>query len=114
MAAQDPVCNYAGYTGPTMRVGVQAWYTVARFGLSVGRFAPSGKRRELYSCTMYDAGKGIRTRDYYDDMVAPERDALIIRLLCKGWSQAQDARRLALLQQGVSRALQRIAEGRLG
>jgi hypothetical protein len=31
-------------------------------------------RRELYSCTMYDAGKGIRTRDYYDDMVAPERD----------------------------------------
>ena len=23
---------------------------------------------------MYDAGKGIRTRDYYDDMVAPERD----------------------------------------
>jgi hypothetical protein len=41
----------------------------------VGRFAPSGKRRELYSCTMYDAGKGIRTRDYYDDMVAPGRDA---------------------------------------
>jgi hypothetical protein len=63
---------------------------------------------------MYDAGKGIRTRDYYDDMVAPERDALIIRLRCKGWSQAQDARRLALLQQGVSGALQRFAEGRFG
>jgi hypothetical protein len=63
---------------------------------------------------MYDAGKGIRTRYYYDDMVAPERDALIVRLRCEGWSQAQDARRLALLQQGVSRALQRISEGRLG
>jgi len=62
---------------------------------------------------MYDAGKVIRTRDYAD-MVAPERDALIIRLRCKGWSQAQDARRLALLQQGVSGALQRIPEGRLG
>jgi hypothetical protein len=37
---------------------------------------------------MYDAGKGIRTRDYYSDMVAPERDALITRLRCKGWSQA--------------------------
>jgi hypothetical protein len=37
---------------------------------------------------MYDAGKGIRTRDYCDDMVAPERDALIIRLRCKGWSHA--------------------------
>jgi transcriptional regulator len=63
---------------------------------------------------MYDAGKGIRTRYYYDDMVAPERDALIVRLRCKGWSQAQAARRLALLQQGVSRALQSISEGRLG
>ena len=104
----------SGYSGPTMRLVYQAWYTVTRCGLSVGRFAPSGARRELYCCTMYDAGKGIRTRDYYDDMVAPERDALIIRLRCKGWSQAQDAHRLALLQQGVSRALQRIAEGRLG
>lgn len=69
-----------------MRLVYQAWYTVARFGLSVGRFAPSGTRRELYSCTMYDAGKGIRTGYYYDDMVAPERDALIVRLRCKGWS----------------------------
>lgn len=97
-----------------MRLVYQTWYTVARFGLSVERFAPFGTRRELYSCTMYDAGKGIRTRDCHDDMVAPERDALIIRLRCKGWAQAQDARRLALLQQGVSRALHRIAEGRLG
>jgi hypothetical protein len=97
-----------------MRLVYQAWYTVARFGLSVGRFAPSGTRRELYSCTMYDAGKGIRTGYYYDDMVAPERYALIVRLRCKGWPQAQDVRRPGLLQQGASRALQRIAQGRLG
>jgi hypothetical protein len=57
---------------------------------------------------MYDAGKGIRTRDYYDYMVAPERDALIIRLRCKGWSKVQDAHRLARLQRGVSGALQRL------
>jgi hypothetical protein len=63
---------------------------------------------------MHDAGRGIRTGYYYDDMVVPERDTLIVRLRCKGWFQAQDARRLALLQQGFSRALQRIAEGRLG
>ena len=37
---------------------------------------------------MYDAGKGIRTRDHYDEMVAPERDALIVGLRCTGWSQA--------------------------
>jgi hypothetical protein len=37
---------------------------------------------------MYDAGKGIRTRDYYDDMVAPGREALIVGLRCKGWSKA--------------------------
>jgi hypothetical protein len=37
---------------------------------------------------MYDAGKGIRTRDHYGAMVAPERDALIVGLRCKGWSQA--------------------------
>jgi hypothetical protein len=97
-----------------VRLVHQAWYTVARFGLSVGRFAPSGTRRELYPCTMYDAGKGTRTRDYYDDMVAPERDPEIVGLRCNGWSQAQGARRPALLQQGVSGALQRIAEGRLG
>jgi transcriptional regulator len=63
---------------------------------------------------MYDADNGIRTGCYYDDMVAPERDALIFRLRRKGWSQAQDARRLGDTQQGVSKALQRIAEGRLG
>jgi hypothetical protein len=64
---------------------------------------------------MYDAGKGIRTRDNYDDMVAPERDALIVGFGCKGWSPGpKDARRVAVLQQGVPRVLQRIAEGRLG
>jgi transcriptional regulator len=63
---------------------------------------------------MYDADKGIRTGYYYDDMVAPKRDALIVRLRRKGWSQAKIARRLGHTQQGVSKALQRIAEGRLG
>jgi hypothetical protein len=29
---------------------------------------------------MYDADTGIRTGCYYDDTVAPERDALIFRL----------------------------------
>jgi hypothetical protein len=71
----------AGYGGPTMRLVCQAWYTVARFGLSVGRFAHHLVRGA--SCTLADAGKDTRTRDYYDDMVAPERDALIVRLRCK-------------------------------
>jgi hypothetical protein len=38
---------------------------------------------------MYDADNGIRTGCYYDDTVAPERDALIFRLRRKGWSQAK-------------------------
>jgi len=63
---------------------------------------------------MYDADNGIRTGCYSNDMVAPERDALIFRLRRNGWSQAQDARRLGHTRQGVSTALQRIAEGRLG
>jgi hypothetical protein len=47
----------------------------------------------LYSCTMYDADKGIRTGYCYDDMIP---------------------RPLRHTQQGVSKALQRVAEGRLG
>jgi DNA-binding MarR family transcriptional regulator len=63
---------------------------------------------------MRDADKGIRTGYYYDDMVAPERDALIVRSRRKGWSPTKIARRLGLTQQGVSKALQRIAESRPG
>ena len=48
---------------------------------------------QLYSCTMYDADKGIRTGYCYDDMIP---------------------RPLRHTQQGVSKALQRVAEGRLG
>lgn len=57
------------------------------------RLPPSGTWRELYSCTMYDADNGIRTGYCHDDMIA---------------------RRLGHTQQGVSKALQRIAEGKLG
>jgi transcriptional regulator len=63
---------------------------------------------------MYDADQGILTGYYYDDMVAPERDALIVRSQRKGWPQAKIARRLGPTHQGVSEALQRIAEGRPG
>ena len=38
---------------------------------------------------MYDADEGIRTGYYYDDMVAPRRDALIVIFRRKGWSQAK-------------------------
>jgi transcriptional regulator len=61
---------------------------------------------------MYDGG--IRARYYYDEMVASERNALIVRLRRKGWSQTKIGRRLGLTQQGVSEALLRIAEGRPG
>jgi transcriptional regulator len=63
---------------------------------------------------MYDAGRGIRTRCYYDEMVASEHNALIVRLRREGWSQTKIARRLGLTQQGVSKALLRIAEDRPG
>jgi hypothetical protein len=80
----------------------------------LSRLPPSGTWRELYSCTMYDADKGIRTGYCDDDMVAPKYDGLTVRLRRKGWSQAKIARRLGHTQQGGSMALQRIAEGRLG
>jgi len=78
------------------------------------RLAPSATRRELYSCTVYDAGRGIRTRYYYDEMVASERSALIVRLRRKAWPQTKIARRHRLTEQGVSKSLLRIAEGRPG
>jgi len=78
------------------------------------RFVPSGARRELYSCAMYDAGRGIRTRCYYHEMVASERNALIVRLRREGWSQTMIGGRLGPTQQGISDALLRIAEGRPG
>jgi hypothetical protein len=63
---------------------------------------------------MCQADKGIRTGYYYDDVVAPERDAPIVRSRRKGWSQPRIARPLGLLQRGVSEALQRNVEGGLG
>lgn len=79
----------------------------------LSRLPPSGTWRELYSCTMCDADKGIRTGYYDADMVAPKCDALTVRYRRKGLPQATIARRLGHTQQGVSKAPQRIAEGRL-
>ena len=78
------------------------------------RFVPSAARRELYSCTVYVAGRDIRTRSYYDEMVASERNALFVRLRRRAWSQTKIARRHRLTEQGVSKSLLRIAEGRPG
>jgi len=66
---------------------------------------------------MCNAGRGIRARYYYsddDERVASEHNALIVRLRRMGWSQTKIGRRLGLTQQGVSKALLRIAEGRPG
>jgi hypothetical protein len=60
----------------------------------------------------YDADRGIRTGYYYDGLSTRERDELIVKLSRRGWSQAQIGRRLGMTQQGVAKALRRIAEGR--
>src|ERR1700726_1241191 len=58
---------------------------------------------------MYDADNGIRTGCCSNDMVAPERDALIFRLRRNGWAHAQDARRLRHTRRGGSPALAGVA-----
>jgi DNA-binding NarL/FixJ family response regulator len=51
---------------------------------------------------------------YYDGLTAPQRDELILRLLARGYSQAQIARRIGYTQQGISKAIRRIRAGRPG
>ncbi len=63
---------------------------------------------------IFDSDQGIRSGYYYDGLTAAERDALIIKRRRKGWSQVKIARRLGMTQQGVSKALNRTAEGRAG
>lgn len=70
---------------------------------------------------MYDADKGIRGRqNYYAGMSAMQIDKWIVELTNQGFSQGQIARHFKQLgivpatQQGISKALIRIAEGRVG
>jgi IS30 family transposase len=67
---------------------------------------------------MYEADRGIRRSHYYDDdgMTAGQRDELIWKLHQRGLSQGKIARQLGntITQQGISRALKRIAAGRVG
>ena len=49
-----------------------------------------------------------------DGLSTMERDELIVTLRRRGRRQAQIARRLGMTQQGVAKALSRIAEGRSG
>ena len=63
----------------------------------------------------YDADRGIRRSFYYDGLSAVERDELIVKLHNRGLSQSQIAKRLGnITQQGISKALKRIAAGRTG
>ena len=62
----------------------------------------------------YDADRGIRTGYYYDGLSPIERDELIVKLARQGYSQSKIARQLGVTQQGISKALKRIAEGRIG
>lgn len=64
---------------------------------------------------VYEADKGIR-RGYYGGLVSFQRDELIWNLHQRGWSQSRIARhpQIGLTQQGISRALKRIAAGRVG
>jgi transcriptional regulator len=64
----------------------------------------------------YEADKGIRRSHYYDQggLTAAQQDELITRLHQRGWSQSRIGRELGLTQQGISKALRRIAAGRVG
>jgi DNA-binding MarR family transcriptional regulator len=63
-----------------------------------------------------DSDYGINRGRYYDvdGSTAPQLDALILKLHNAGFSQSQIARRVGYTHQGVSRALKRIAAGRVG
>jgi hypothetical protein len=71
---------------------------------------------------IFDSDRGIRRSSYYDDteLTATMVDELIVKAFNRGWSQSQIARYLKnrgaqpATQQGVSRALRRIAAGRVG
>lgn len=71
---------------------------------------------------MYDADRGINRSHYYDGsgMSVVEVDELIVTLHNRGWSQSKIARQLRrcgaapATQQGVGKALKRIAAGRVG
>jgi len=71
--------------------------------------------------SMYDADKGIAGRhNYYAGMSVMQIDEWIVELRDQGFSQGQIARHFKQLgivpatQQGISKALIRIAEGRMG
>lgn len=72
----------------------------------------------MHHGAMYEADRGIRRSYYYDDggMTAGQRDELIWKLHQRGFSQGKIARQLGntITQQGISRALKRIAAGRVG
>jgi predicted transcriptional regulator len=55
-----------------------------------------------------------RWRGYYDSLPSLERDRLIVKWTKQGYSQKRIAVTLGLTQQGVSKALRRISEGRPG
>jgi DNA-binding CsgD family transcriptional regulator len=62
----------------------------------------------------YDADRGIHASHYYDGLTAMQKDELIVKLRRQGLSQAKIGKRLGLTQQGISKAIRRISEGRLG
>jgi hypothetical protein len=69
---------------------------------------------------VFDSDYGINRSVYYDGMSAVEVDELIVKWHNKGMSQSRIAGQLRLrgaqpaTQQGVGKALRRIAAGRVG
>jgi hypothetical protein len=64
---------------------------------------------------VYDADRGIAgTQRYYDGLPIAERDRQILAYHQMGYSQARIAKHFGMTQQGISKALRRIAEGRPG
>ena len=69
----------------------------------------------------YDSDRGIRGRqNFYSGLSPVQIDELIVKLHNQGFSQGAIARHFSqcglvpATQQGISKALRRIAEGRLG
>ncbi|MGO9928085.1 MAG: helix-turn-helix domain-containing protein [Mycobacterium sp.] len=64
---------------------------------------------------VYDADRGIAgTQRFHDGMTVADRDKKIAALYKRGYSQQAIADYFGLTQQGISKALKRIAEGRPG